>query len=205
MKLVHEEILIDENLTVSQRQLVERVRQDIRRAISEIHHPPGSGAFTIYGQSGKRRGEGNGVVPIKKEFAARLSALTDWLPEQAIDFGVSSSRPGKVDVCLRSPTGTCCVEWETGNISSSHRSLNKLCLGLLKGSILFGSLIVPSRSLYAFLTDRVGNYQELVPYLPLWRSIKPSSGFLNVFVIEHDEVSDTVAQIPKGTDGRALF
>jgi hypothetical protein len=34
--------------------------------------------------------------------------------------------------------GLICFEWETGNISSIHRSINKICLGLLKGAIKAG-------------------------------------------------------------------
>lgn len=29
----------------------------------------------------------------------------------------------------------CVIEWETGNISSSHRSMNKLCLVMMAGLI----------------------------------------------------------------------
>ena len=203
MKLIHEEIVIDRNLG-SLRGLVDQARLDIEGAIGEIVWPPGSSGFTIFGQSGKRRGEGNGVVPIKKAFADRLCKRDGWVAEKSVEFEASSRRPGKVDVCLERPDGICCVEWETGNISSSHRSINKMCLGLLSGRILFGSVIVPSRSLYVYLTDRVGNFSELQPYLPLWKSILPAVGFLNIYVIEHDGVSTDVMPIPKGTDGRAL-
>lgn len=60
------------------------------------------------------------------------------------------------------------IEWETGNISSSHRSMNKLAMALQSGAIQIGVLIVPSRDLYDHLTDRTGNIGELSGYLPLW-------------------------------------
>jgi len=63
------------------------------------------------------------------------------------------------------------VEWETGNISSSHRSLNKMCLALMAGLVQAAVLIVPSPSMYPHLTDRIGNWRELCPYLPLLQAI----------------------------------
>ncbi len=64
------------------------------------------------------------------------------------------------------------IEWETGNISSSHRSMNKLALALGAGIIQVGVLIVPSRSLYEHLTDRIGNIGELSGYLSMWEGLK---------------------------------
>lgn len=59
------------------------------------------------------------------------------------------------------------IEWETGNISSSHRSMNKLGIALMGGVIQIGVLIVPSRDLYDHLTDRIGNIGELSGYLSM--------------------------------------
>ena len=97
-----------------------------------------------------------------------------------------------------------CVEWETGNISSSHRAINKMAVGILKKILVGGALIVPTREMYNYLTDRVGNFPELEPYFPLWRALHVEEGLLVVIVIEHDAVSRAVPRIPKGTDGRAL-
>jgi hypothetical protein len=97
-----------------------------------------------------------------------------------------------------------CVEWETGNISSSHRALNKMCLGILKGVLIGGVLILPTRKMYGYLTDRVGNFSEIEPYFPFWRHLQFPEGILAVIAIEHDAVSLDVPRIPKGTDGRAL-
>ena len=79
-----------------------------------------------------------------------------------------------------------------------------MALGLLKGILACGVLIVPSRELYKFLTDRIGNFTELVPYFDLWRVIPCESGMLEIVVIEHDDTSTQVPRIPKGTSGRAL-
>ncbi len=96
------------------------------------------------------------------------------------------------------------IEWETGNISSTHRALNKMALGLVKNILSAGVLVLPSRELYRYLTDRIGNFDEIEPYIELWKSLNLNSGILIIIVIEHDEESIEVKKIPKGTDGRAL-
>jgi hypothetical protein len=67
-----------------------------------------------------------------------------------------------------------------------------------------GILVVPSRELYKYLTDRIGNMDELEPYLDLWRSFPCKQGVLEIVAIEHDGMSKDVPRIPKGTSGRAL-
>ena len=79
-----------------------------------------------------------------------------------------------------------------------------MALGLLKGVLVCGILVVPSRELYKYLTDRIGNMAELMPYLDLWRSIPCEQGILEIVSIEHDATSTEVPRIPKGTSGRAL-
>jgi hypothetical protein len=79
---------------------------------------------------------------------------------------------GDFDFYSQSANGLrCVVEWETGNISSSHRSMNKLCLVMLADLIDMGVVILPSRQLYPHLTDRIGNWEELSPYLSLWHHV----------------------------------
>jgi hypothetical protein len=162
--------------------------------------PVGSDKFTIYPQSGKKSGEGNGVVPIKVGLIAHLKSL-GWVNEG--DLTIGAYKFGGMDIARRTAFGDFCVEWETGNISSSHRALNKMALGILKKAIVGGILIVPSRVLYKFLTDRIGNYSELQPYLDLWKAVPIENGVLQIMVIEHDAESFEVPRIPKGTDGRA--
>jgi hypothetical protein len=79
-----------------------------------------------------------------------------------------------------------------------------MALGLMKRLLIAGVLIVPSRKLYKFLTDRVGNFDELAPYLDLWAAVPCSEGVLEIVVVEQDAESKRVPKIPKGTDGRAL-
>jgi hypothetical protein len=115
---------------------------------------------------------------------------------------------GDFDFYSESANGLrCVIEWETGNISSSHRSMNKLCLVMLAGLIDIGVVILPSQQLYRHLTDRIGNWEELSPYLPLWHHVGQSikRGLLAVTVVEHDELADdpAVPFISQGSDGRS--
>lgn len=126
-----------------------------------------------------------------------------WQLETKITYATRS--PGRVDATKRLNGDLFALEWETGNISSSHRAVNKLVLGLLRKVFLGTALVLPSRKLYPYLTDRIGNYEELEPYFDVWRSVNINEGFLAIFVVEHDTVDSSVPQITKGTDGRALI
>ncbi len=90
---------------------------------------------------------------------------------------------------------------------NSHRAINKMALGMLKGVLIGGILILPTRAMYRYLTDRIGNFPEIQPYFPLWRSLDKSinEGLLAVIAIEQDAISEDVPRIHKGTDGRALL
>ena len=127
-----------------------------------------------------------------------------WQLETKLDIA-TAVRPGPMDATYWVNNRLFCVEWETGNISSSHRSVNKMALGIIKKILIGGALILPTREMYQYLTDRVGNFRELSPYFPLWKSLTIEAGLLLVIAIEHDAVSDNVPRIPKGTDGRALL
>jgi hypothetical protein len=180
---------------------------EIESAIDAIRWPPRGKDFAIFPESGKARGEGNGVVPIRQAF---IAALKDrgWTPEMPFPLeGVKDgARFGAMDAAkVFGKQPPFIAEWETGNISSSHRSMNKLAIGLIEGSIAGGILIVPTSSLARYLTDRIGNVRELEPYFPLWGSIEVTRGYLSVIAVEHDRTSEKVSRIAKGTSGRALL
>jgi hypothetical protein len=59
-----------------------KTRAAIRAAVKRCAWPAGSRKFTIHPQSGKKRGEGNGVVPIRAEFIKELRKL-EWTIEGA--------------------------------------------------------------------------------------------------------------------------
>lgn len=58
------------------------------------------------------------------------------------------SNTGPIDVVKKLRAGLVAVEWETGNISSSHRALNKLALGIANNHLVGGVLVnsPPSRA-----------------------------------------------------------
>ncbi len=176
-------------------------RRQIHRAVRNCVWPPGSDKFTIYPQSGKKRDEGNGVGPIRKEFVRELKAR-GWEIE-GHSKNLLGEALGDFDAVLPGPEKPIVAEWETGNISSSHRSMNKMTMLVADGLISAGVLVVPSRRLYVFLTDRIGNIQELKPYFKLWSSVSCKKGVLEIIVIEHDAESYRVRRIPKMTAGRS--
>lgn len=179
--------------------------QDVKDSILRTDWPHGSGSFTIYPESGKKRGEGNGVKPIKTPCIAFLKDK-GWVTEQKIVPDLVDStviNPGDIDAIKITEEGYVAFEWETGNISSSHRAVNKLLVAMQETNTIGSFLVVPSNSLKNYLTDRVGNIGELKPYFPLWKNIPHIKGALRVVVVEHDEVSFEVPRIPKGTDGRS--
>ncbi len=201
MKIVHVETLLSCG-PYSRSRHWRQTRASLHDAIKKCVWPPGSRLFTIYPESGKRREEGNGVVPIKAEFISELQKR-GWAIE-----GTAKNYLGAVlgdfDAVVSGPKGPIVAEWETGNISSSHRSMNKMTMLIADAIIAAGTLVIPSRKLYAYLTDRVGNWQEIEPYLKLWKSVPCKEGILEIVVIEHDAESKKVPRIPKVTAGRAL-
>ncbi len=201
MQIVREETLISRG-TYSASEAWRQTRSSLYDAIKRVDWPRGSGTFTIYPEAGKKSSMGNGVGPIKIGLMEELNQQ-GWKREHRVDIA-EGFRLGKVDAVLDTSDGPVALEWETGNISSSHRALNKMALGLLKGTLACGILVVPSRKLYHFLTDRIGNWNELEPYLDLWKSVPCENGILEIAVIEHDAESTSVPRIPKATDGRAL-
>ncbi len=201
MKIVKVERLIDAG-KFSQSKDWKRIENQITKAVKSVEWPPGSGSFTLHDQSGKKRGEGSGVKLIK-DACMRNLVSNGWELETKIKYA-TPKRPGPLDATCRVGDKLFCVEWETGNISSSHRAVNKMALGILKDILIGGLLIVPTREMYNYLTDRIGNFRELEPYFPLWQSIRVKEGLLAVMAIEHDAVSKDVPRMKKGTDGRAL-
>ncbi len=123
---------------------------------------------------------------------------------------MKGSRPGAFDAHLTFGGGSSfapfVAEWETGNISSSHRAINRIGLGIQIGYISGGVLILPSGELAPYLTDRIGNEPELRPYHSLWSEwrLAPLSYFA-IVAIEHDRTSLNVPRLPKGSDGRAVI
>ena len=121
MKIVHVETILSCG-PYSKSKHWRATRASLHKAVKKCAWPPGSGSFTIYPQSGKKRGEGNGVGPIKLEFTKEMKAR-GWTIEGPAKNNLGQ-KLGDFDAVLLAPDGPVVAEWETGNISSSHRSIN---------------------------------------------------------------------------------
>lgn len=202
MKIVETHDLLNGHLFQSSPEL-QKAWQEVESAVLCTGWPHDSKTFTIYPESGKKSGQGNGVKPIKIPCMNALRGF-GWLVEALPDIGSSVLGTGDLDGLKVTDEGFIAFEWETGNISSSHRALNKLLLAMQETNTLASFLVVPGNELKQYLTDRIGNIGELKPYFPLWSNIPGIKGALRIIVVEHDAVSTDVPKIPKGTDGRAL-
>src|SRR5438552_18182390 len=72
------------------------IQQQVKDAVAKVDWPDGSGKFTIYPQSGKKSGEGNGVTPIKKNLIAHLKS-EGWGDEHPL-YVADDHNPGDLDV-----------------------------------------------------------------------------------------------------------
>ena len=184
------------------------------RSIEAIDHPVGSGKFILRRKVRKPNGKWkrNGVGYMRASFLHKMVEIEEWEREAAVKLPRDRIQPalrlypisgayqepitsnfGGFDFQTLTKDGLrVAIEWETGNISSSHRSMNKLAIALASGAIQVGVLIVPSRACYEQLTDRIGNIGELSGYLELWEAAKAAvqRGLLAISVVEHDNVTD---------------
>lgn len=199
------------------------------RSIQSIDFPEGTGSLTLRRKQRRpdKQWNRNGVVYLRKRFLQHMTTVEHWRAEVGFDLGKNrrgtkvrlypslesyeepiTSEFGGFDLLTTTPAGIhVAIEWETGNISSSHRSMNKLAIALSTGKVDAGVLIVPSRDLYEHLTDRIGNIGELSGYLSMWKDLEFSvkRGLLAVSVVEHDSLThdETVSYLPAGNDGRS--
>lgn len=181
----------------------QKVEATLKSAVKAVKWPPGNNEFVI-----RPLADGNGVAPLKNGFMDTLLA-EGWRPQQRYprsdDGSPNEVYPGAFDAWLDLPKSKAVVlEWETGNVSSSHRSINRMARAIMEGHAIAGYLVVPSRTLYNYLTQRIGNFLELSPYFPLWEKLPLGKGFLGVVEVEFDRTDPDVQLIPKGKDGRAL-
>jgi hypothetical protein len=179
-----------------------KIESDIFAAIQSIKNPSGCDGFYLRNEK-----KSNGVKPIKNAFVNTLDEL-GWKNEWICDPIIKSRR---FDSSIKLNNGKYfCTEWETGNISSSHRALNRIALAIKENVIEGGFLVLPSRRMYELLTDRVGNYSEIENYFSVWEDLKyaytirAQRAVIKVIEIEHDGIRDDIKPLPKGTDGRAL-
>ena len=194
MRIVQSTTILSKGITPYNQELA-AIHQEISAAIQQVVWPEGSSRFTINPVQ-----KGNGVRPIKERCMKHLKEQ-GWDLETRLTIA-SSQSAGPIDATKTLLSGGhYALEWETGNISSTHRALNKIALGITQGTLIGGSLILPSRNLYKYLTDRIGNFREIQPYFPVWASLNPQCGQITVYEIEHDSEDPSVPLIKKHTDG----
>lgn len=194
MKVVHTKRLIGQGSLASSREW-DRIRNSVISSIERVEWPKGSGKFVLNPVN-----RGNGVTEIKSQVATYLNE-SEWDTE--IQWPINDLRsPGKIDGAYESSHGLIAFEWETGNVASSHRSMNKMCLGLVLGVIAGGILAVSTRRMARLLTDRIGNFEELEPYFALWQATKAQTGVLELIAVEHNGENERVPLIPKAVSGR---
>jgi hypothetical protein len=188
---------------VSQQPQVKKAMKGVEDAIRGVDWPHGSGRFVI-----RPDRRGNGVLPIKKPC---VSCLQDagWQTEALPDLQEKVLTGGDLDALYRFENGKgkaryVAMEWETGNVSSSHRAVNKLVTALKCGAISAGVLVVPSKALAKYLTDRIGNIGELEPYIPMWADYPIKEGLLRFYIVEYDDLDPNAPVIPKGLDGMSF-
>lgn len=143
----------------------------------------------------------NGVVPVKEGIYERLECYYNWFREKPLPYlKDEAQKGGPIDVYKEfgKPNDKFKVglEFETGNISSAHRSMNKLCVGVQSGDIDLAVLMMPIKTMAYYLTDRVSNYEELEPYFRLLTTYP----FI-VIGFDADEYNPNAALLPKGRDG----
>lgn len=205
------------------------IHESYVRSIKSIDFPPGTGTLTLRRKFQRPDGQWNrnGVGYLKARFLESMVKAERWHAEGDVNLGAKREPPGLrlypsgkayqepitsdfggFDFVTTTPKGMhVAIEWETGNISSSHRSMNKLAISLRTGGIQAAVLILPSRNLYQHLTDRIGNIGELSGYLSMWvdmgKTVK--RGLLAVSVVEHDHLTDNPKHkyLPAGNAGRA--
>jgi len=190
----------------------QRATADVETAIETADWPHGSGLFSlnpepISGHDGKLDRHPNGVQPIKLPMIEHLASrgwATEALPELPVGHeGKDVLTTGDLDALLLDRNRYVGFEWETGNIASSHRAMNKLLDGMTRGTMQGGILALPMRSMQRYLTDRVGNFEELSPYFEFWARYPIEDGVLRVYGTTHDVLDPLAPHIPKGKDGRA--
>ncbi len=144
---------------------------------------------------------GNGVVPVKEGCYRILEDKYGWYREKPLSyFHDDAQKGGPIDVYKEFYQGenilTAGLEFETRNISYAHRSMNKLCIGIIKKEISIAFLMMPIKEMSFYLTDRVSNYEELEPYFLLL-----DHSFFVVFGFDAEEYGPDVPLLSKGKDG----
>ncbi|TYR81186.1 restriction endonuclease [Priestia megaterium] len=194
--------------------LIKQAYEEVKTSICSPIWPTNSNIFTI----NNTEKNCNGVVPIKELCYTMLEDTYNWYREKPLDvLKLEKKKGGPIDVYKEfiseqeedqddlegykefTQDGNIRrvgMEFETGNISSAHRSMNKLLLGLKREEIDLAIILMPIKQLAYYLTDRVTNFEELEPYFEL------TEGQPFIFIgFNAEAYAPNVPLIPKGKDG----
>jgi hypothetical protein len=141
----------------------------------------------------------NGVMPLKDNCYQKLENDYLWFREKPLEyFHEQREKGGPIDVYkeFENPFTRVGLEFETGNISSAHRAMNKLSVGIKQHELDLAVLIMPVARLSYYLTDRVSNYEELEPYYILLEEYP----FI-ILGFDAEQYINTTPLLPKGPDG----
>lgn len=184
---------------LNQDPLLNQAYKEVKQAICKSVWPEGATTFTINNSEKKS----NGVVPIKELCYIHLEEFLKWFREKPLKvLAEEKGKGGPIDVYKEFSSANGLIvkrvglEFETGNISSAHRSLNKLKLGLDRKEIDLAIILLPVHELGKYLTDRISTYEELAPYFELTEGM----AFI-VIGFNADAFDNTVEIIKKGKDG----
>lgn len=196
MKIAKQYISASANQLIRTNELAARAFHEVCLSILN-NVTPGSDHF-ILNCSNKNC---NGVVPIKEKCYQILEEEFEWYREKPLAyFKKDSQKGGPIDVYKEFTTELSFfragLEFETGNISSAHRSMNKLCVGIKKDELDLAMLMMPIKNMAFYLTDRVSNYEELEPYFLLLNEMP-----FVVLGFDAEEYSIDAPLLPKGKDG----
>lgn len=197
MKIEKEFLTNEAREILSKDRLIQQVYHEVKTSICSPIWPINSTIFTI----NNSKKNINGVVPIKELCYTLLEDTYNWYREKPLDvLKMEKKKGGPIDVYKEfienNDLKRVGMEFETGNISSAHRSMNKLLLGLKRGELDLAVILMPVKQLAYYLTDRVTNFEELEPYFEL------TEGQPFIFIGFNSEAYDpNVPLIPKGSDG----
>jgi len=217
MKIV-EHITLGDNLRKKQQRTLSTLRNEVMQAIRGVDHPRGSGELIICPRSDSKHFP-NGVKPMQTLYSAMMkehdfiseyrwpdkvkhpSALKknprvrDWIARHVM----RGNAPGAIDHFKVIDGLRVGVEWETGYVGSTHRTVNRLLRGIIEGVIEAGILVVPDRALQMHCTDRSANFEEFEGYMAMWELILIllRHGHLEVIVVSYDRLDPSVPYLPK--------
>lgn len=181
-------------------ELYKQACNEVINSITSTVWPIGSESFIINASEKNV----NGVVPLKERCYIELEESYLWYREKPLHvLKHEKQKGGPIDVYKEFSGEDQIIrhvglEFETGNISSAHRSMNKLLLGLNRREIDLAMILMPIKNLSYYLTDRVANYEELEPY---FENANNHAFIFLGFNADHYSYGNDVPIIPKGKDG----